>query len=80
MVQRRARKARLFLWHLTVELDDRSHQRVERQEPAKFVARVLSSEELTILHLPLQRSLQYSQTVTGYHSETARSIVPEALC
>jgi very-short-patch-repair endonuclease len=45
---------------LVVELDDRSHDRPERQQRDKFVDQVLGAVGLPILHWPLSRG--YSRT------------------
>jgi very-short-patch-repair endonuclease len=46
---------------LVVELDDRSHDRVERQERDRFVNEVLSSVGLPILHWPTSRGYRRSE-------------------
>jgi very-short-patch-repair endonuclease len=55
---------------LVVELDDRSHDRVERQVRDKFVDRVLSSAGIPILHWP---------TKWGYNSKEVAKEVQKRL-
>lgn len=55
---------------LVVELDDKSHERVERQERDRFVDEVLDSVGLPILHWPVE----------GWYNltELSRAIVAKA--
>lgn len=72
---------------LGIELDDKSHQRADRQERDEFVNHVFQAAELPLIHISVQRG--YSQNelkakLSGYISITKTSVeqpdkVPDSL-
>jgi ribosomal protein S27AE len=62
---------------LGIELDDKSHQRLERQERDDFVNHVFAAAKLPVLHVSVQRG--YSQKelndkLSGYLSTTSTKV------
>lgn len=61
---------------LALELDDRSHQRPDRQERDAFVERVLADTGLPLVRLPVQRS--YDPRALAATLDAARATAPAA--